>query len=58
MASGMAWIQLMNFLCIASSSVFVWWTKNEVIFPNRIAPKFCFDVLHSLLMVPFVLFWM
>lgn len=58
MEDGMQYMQLMTILLIACSSIFVWWTKEEVIFPERSAPKYAFDVVKTVVIIPFVLFWM
>lgn len=58
MAQGMQYMQLMTILLIGCSSIFVWWTKEEVIFPERSAPKFAFDIVKTAVIIPFVLFWM
>jgi hypothetical protein len=58
MEEGMQYMQLMTILLIACSSIFVWWTKEEVIFPERSAPKYAFDVVKTAIIIPFVLFWM
>jgi len=57
MADAIAYVQMMNFLVLLMSAIFVWWTKNEVIFPQRSAPKYLFDMVRSLLMFPFMAFW-
>jgi hypothetical protein len=48
---------MMNILVLTMSAIFVWWTKNEVIFPQRSAPKYLFDMGRSILMIPFMIFW-
>ena len=58
MEDGMQYMQLMTILLIACSSIFVWWTKEEVIFPEGSAPKYAFDVVKTAVIIPFVLFWM
>ena len=57
MRDALAYIQMMNILVLTMSAIFVWWTKNEVIFPQRSAPKYLFDMGRSLLMIPFMIFW-
>lgn len=57
MQDAIAYVQMMNFVVLVCSAIFVWWTKNEVIFPQRSAPKFLFDLSRSLLMFPFMAFW-
>ena len=52
MAEGMQYMQLMTILLIACSSIFVWWTKAEVIFPERSAPKYAFDVIKTVVVIP------
>jgi hypothetical protein len=54
----MAYFQLMSALLITWSSFFVWWTKHEVIFPERTAPKFIFDLVIALFLVPYQAFWL
>lgn len=53
MASGMAYLQLASVMLVIWSSLFVWWTRHEVIFPQRSAPKFIFDVSLALVIIPF-----
>lgn len=57
MQQGVAYIQMITIILIASSAVFVWWTKHEVIFPQRSAPKFVFDFARAMLVVPYAIFW-
>lgn len=57
MALGMVCFQMIALLLVIFSSLFVWWTRYEVIFPQRSAPKFIFDVGVALIFVPFQVFW-
>jgi hypothetical protein len=58
MEEGMAYLQLITYLLLLSSSIFVWWSKTEIIFPERSAPKYVFDVAKTAVIVPFTIFWM
>jgi hypothetical protein len=53
MKVGMVYFQLISILLVLFSSIFVWWTRNEVIFPQRSAPKFIFDVAVAIIFIPF-----
>jgi hypothetical protein len=57
MKHAIAYLLTLISLLIVCSSFFVWWTKHEVIFPQRSAPKFVFDVFKSGVMLPFLVFW-
>jgi hypothetical protein len=58
MTEGMQYMQLLTIMLVGCSSIFVWWTKQEVIFPERAAPKYAFDIVKTAVIIPFVLFWM
>lgn len=53
MQKGMQYVQLMVMILVAGSSFFVWWSRLEVIFIERSAPKFVFDVAFALVTIPF-----
>ena len=57
MQTGIAYIQMMYIILVTTSAIFVWWTKHEVIFPGRSAPKFVFDFGRAILITPYVMFW-
>lgn len=57
MQQGIAYIQMMTIILVTCSAIFVWWTKHEVIFPQRSAPKFVFDFGRAMLIVPYAMFW-
>ena len=57
MEQGIAYVQMMTIILITCSAIFVWWTKHEVIFPQRSAPKFVFDFARAMLVVPYAIFW-
>lgn len=58
MQQGMAIIMVMVFIKLIVSSLFVFWAREEVIFPDRVAPKFVFDVSKSIISLSFAAFWM
>ena len=58
MQEGMQYMQMLTIILLTCSSIFVWWTKQEVIFPERSAPKYAFDVVKTLCIIPFFIFWM
>jgi len=57
MKEAMQHLQTFSIVMVVLSSYFVWHTKNEVIFPDRSAPKFVFDAFLSIAFVPFAIFW-
>jgi hypothetical protein len=57
MVKGMAFMQILSSIMFACSGIYVYWNYNTVIFPDRVAPKFLFDMFVAALYVPFALFW-
>ena len=58
MEMGMAIVMAMQILQVLVSTIFVYWAREELIFPDRVAPKFVFDLLRALLSLGFAAFWM
>ena len=42
---------------IISSSSFVYWTQEELIFTDRVAPKYFFDSLKCIIALAFTCLW-
>ena len=53
MEKAMHHLQLMMFLLVTLSSFFIWWSKLEIIFIERSAPKFIYDIVFAVISVPF-----
>jgi len=53
MQKGIHHVQLIAAILVAGSSFFVWWSRLEVIFIERSAPKFVFDAAFALVTIPF-----
>lgn len=53
----MAFMQILSSIMFACSGIFVYATYNILIFPDRVAPRFLFDMFVAALYVPFALFW-
>ena len=58
MDQGMAIMMAMTILQVLVSCIFVFWTREELIFPDRVAPKFIFDICRAMLTLGFAAFWM
>ena len=58
MEQGMAIIMAMTIIQVFVSSAFVFWAREELIFPDRVAPKFIFDICRAILSLGFAAFWM
>lgn len=57
MTRGIQLLWLISVSQLALSGLMVWWTREEVIFPDRMAPKYIFDVIEVLVITPFAIFW-
>ena len=53
MERAMQHMQLMMLLLVTLSAFFIWWSKLEIIFIERSAPKFIFDIVFAGLSLPF-----
>ena len=53
----MAIVLAMQILQVLVSGLFVYWAREELIFPDRVAPKFVFDLCRALLTLGFAAFW-
>ena len=49
---------MMATLLLFCSSLFAFLTRRELIFPERSAPKYIFDMVQTLLILVFVSFWL
>lgn len=58
MEQGMAIVMAMTIIQIIVSSAFVFWAREELIFPDRVAPKFVFDICRAIISLGFAAFWM
>lgn len=58
MHDGMSIVVAMTILQVVTSCAFVLVAHQEVIFPERVAPKFVFDICRSVLTLGFAMFWM
>lgn len=58
MEQGMAIVMAMTIIQVFVSSAFVFWAREELIFPDRVAPKFMFDICRAMLSLGFAAFWM
>lgn len=58
MAKGMEIMMAVSLLQILLSGILVWFTREELIFPDRVAPKFAFDMARGFITLGFALFWM
>jgi hypothetical protein len=43
MSDGMKFMQIVGFVMLVCSAIFVQMTQQEIIFPQRSAPKYVFD---------------
>jgi len=58
MQDGMAIVMVMTILQVLVSCGFVYIAHQELIFPDRVAPKFFFDIVRAMLTLAFAIFWM
>ena len=58
MQDGMSIVVGMTILQVLTSSAFVLVAHRELIFPDRVAPKFVFDICRSVMTLGFAMFWM
>ena len=58
MALGMNILSMMMFLQVVMSCLYVMHTHEHLIFPDRVAPKFVFDIARSLMIFAFTIFWL
>ena len=58
MYRGMAIMMMITIVNIAVSSFTVVWTHDELIFPDRMGPKFVFDMFRAFITLGFAVFWM
>ena len=57
MVRGMAYLQLNSVVLLACSGIYVYWNYNTVIFPDRAAPKYIFDMFVCFVYMLFAMFW-
>jgi len=57
MSHAMKQLQVFNYLLLAASAIFVWFTQQELIFPQRSAPKYVFDLCMVFGTTLLSLFW-
>lgn len=58
MDQGMAIVMTMALFQIFVSQATVFVTREELIFPDRIAPKFIVDLVRVFITLGFAMFWM
>ena len=58
MQRGMDIMLAFSLLQVLLSGIMVWFTREELIFPDRVAPKFAFDTARAVITLGFALFWM
>ena len=58
MTLGMQIALFMQLLQLTLSTIFVYWTHDDLIFPDRVAPKFVFDMFRCIIILGFALCWM
>lgn len=57
MRVGMSIVTALVLIQVMASCIFIWWTKQELIFSDRIAPKFVFDCGRAFVSLGFAVFW-
>ena len=57
MRIGVAYITLIMIIGVVMSGDFCWWSKHEIIFQDRSAPKFIFDLARAIFIIPYMIFW-
>lgn len=57
MSQGVKALATMMILQVAVSCIYVLHTHEKLIFADRIAPKFVFDTMRSLIVMGFSVFW-
>jgi hypothetical protein len=57
MDDGMKFMQIIGFIMLACSAIFVQMTQQEIIFPQRSAPKYVFDFFQIIYMTLVACYW-
>ena len=57
MTRGIQLLWLISVSQLALSGIMVWWSRAEVIFPDRVAPKYIFDIIEVAVITPFAIYW-
>lgn len=57
MKKGMAVMMSVTILLMLLSIGTMWWTRGELIFHDRMIPKFAFDVARTVITLGFAAFW-
>jgi hypothetical protein len=57
MSKGVEFMWIYAISQVVLQGILVLWAKEELIFPERVAPKFSFDIAITVILAPFLVFW-